>query len=592
MRLRSHLLILVCGVLLPMIVFGVSTAALMAQRERAVFQRGAMERTLALVTALDTELMGHATSLGALASSRNLEADDLRAFYAEALRVLASQRSWRSIRLALPSGQRVFDTDAPFGSGISATQERPSFEQALRTGQPAVGNLFVDDMGQYGFAVRIPVASDDQVEYVLSVLVEPAAILALLSPQRLPPDWVGVVLDANHRIVARTVDHEGMLGRPASQSLRSALDRSSEGWFEGATIEDVDVYTPYNRSMVTGWTVAMGIPAAAVEAGASQIMGMLAGGLAGAAAIALLVAAALSRRIAAPIASLVAAAKALEAGERGTPLIASGVREVGDVGQALAAATAAVGEREDALRAADRAKDEFLAMLGHELRNPLAALTSAVQVLQMTLPEEPRLRTTAGILERQILHMTRLVDDLLDVSRVTSGKVKLSREQLDLAAVVTNVVRAMRSSGRLDEHEIEVDVTPARVSADEARIEQIVMNLLGNAVKYTPARGRINVLAERRNGQAMLKVTDSGVGIAPDLLPRVFDLFVQAEQGVDRSLGGLGVGLTLVKRLTEMHGGTVRATSDGPGRGATFTVLLPALDEEQPARSRAPSSRA
>jgi CheY-like chemotaxis protein/nitrogen-specific signal transduction histidine kinase len=256
-----------------------------------------------------------------------------------------------------------------------------------------------------------------------------------------------------------------------------------------------------------------------------------------------------------------------------------GVLEVRDLQQALAAASNAVREREDALRAADRTKDEFLAMLSHELRNPLGAISSASAFLQRA-GEAPTQRAAAvAIIGRQVKQMTRLVDDLLDVSRVTSGKISLSRRPVDLAEIVTRALGAMRSAGRLDEHDVREDLSAVWVDADEARIEQVVSNLVGNAVKYTPAGGRITVRTYQRDGDAVLDVEDTGVGLDPDLASRVFDLFVQGVQPLDRQAGGLGIGLTLVRRLVEMHGGQVDVRSDGTGRGSRFSVILPRLPQ-------------
>jgi signal transduction histidine kinase/CheY-like chemotaxis protein len=577
MRLRSHLLILTLGTLLPMVILGVAATALIAEREKAVFRRGATERTLALLTAVDAELSGHSTSLQALAASDRLASFDLAALHEEARRALTIQRSWRGVRLAFPSGRLILDTAVPPGGVLPRLTERASFDEALRTGEPVIGDLY-EENGLYSFRVRVPIVAGGVTRYVLTALADPGAIEALLARQRLPPDWVGVVLDDNRRIVARTVDSRKMVGQLASESLRAALDRASEGWFHGTTLEGMEVYTPYNRSPYSGWTVAMGIPTATVEAGAWRVTWLLALGVLAALATAILLATALGRRITAPIGALAAAARAVGSGAPAVPAGTERVAEVHDVARALADAARAVRERENALRAADRAKDEFLAMLGHELRNPLGALLTAAHLLEETGPREGPGSTAPEIISRQVRHMTRLVDDLLDVSRVTSGKVELSRRPIDLAELVAGVVDSLRAAGRLDEHEVRVETEPAWVHADGARLEQVLSNLLGNAVKYTPAGGRIDVEVARRGGEAVLAVTDSGVGLPPELVPRVFDLFVQGERSLDRSLGGLGIGLTLVKRLVELHGGRVAAASDGEGTGARFTVRLPAIE--------------
>ena len=232
-------------------------------------------------------------------------------------------------------------------------------------------------------------------------------------------------------------------------------------------------------------------------------------------------------------------------------------------------------EARDEAEAASRAKDEFLAMLSHELRNPLNVIAGGISVLDAVGTPDKRSVRTRQLVARQIRHLTNLMDDLLDIARVTSGKIVLSRRPLDLADAVRRCLATLRDTDRLSQHTCHESLEPVWVHADETRIEQIVTNLVGNAAKFTPSGGEIRVTVTSDSGDAVLNVDDTGVGIARELLPRVFDLFVQGERNVDRAPGGLGLGLTLVRRLTEMHGGRVAAASEGPGRGASFTIRLP-----------------
>jgi PAS domain S-box-containing protein len=247
-------------------------------------------------------------------------------------------------------------------------------------------------------------------------------------------------------------------------------------------------------------------------------------------------------------------------------------------------------ERESRRREAEaltRAKDEFLAMLGHELRNPLGTITNALGVLDR-LVADGDVRRLLGIIGRQTSHLGRLVDDLLDVARVTSGKIELRRQPLDLRALAEGCLDALTQAGRARHHAITVEGPPLRVSGDPARLEQVVSNLLDNALKYTPAGGQVTVRIEQVDGDVVLRVRDSGEGIRADLLDRIFDLFVQEPQALDRTRGGLGLGLTLVRRLVELHGGSVAAASEGPGRGSEFSIRLPRLAEaDVPAPARA-----
>ena len=232
-----------------------------------------------------------------------------------------------------------------------------------------------------------------------------------------------------------------------------------------------------------------------------------------------------------------------------------------------------------ALREADRRKDEFLAMLAHELRNPIAPISMAAQLLMGAPGDAARVGQLSQVIARQVGHMVGLVDDLLDVSRVTRGLVALEQHALDLNMLLTDAVEQVRPLLDARHHllTVEPSAEPACVCVDRSRMVQIVANLLNNAAKYTPEGGRIGLAVSLLPEQVELTVSDNGIGIAPALLPQVFDLFTQAERSPDRSQGGLGLGLALVKSLTELHQGTVLASSSGVGQGSRFAVRLPRL---------------
>ena len=248
-------------------------------------------------------------------------------------------------------------------------------------------------------------------------------------------------------------------------------------------------------------------------------------------------------------------------------------------------------------RAAERkssAKDEFLAMLGHELRNPLSAISSASSLLGMPGVGPESAGRARLIIQRQSQHLSRIVDDLLDLSRAMSGKILLSRKRLDIATLVSSCLDTFRATGRTAGYDIDARLAPGWVDGDATRLEQIATNLIDNALKYTPAGGRIDIAVAEHDGDIVLRVSDSGVGIAPDLLPHVFDVFVQGAISIDRSQGGLGIGLSLVRRLVELHGGTVSASSPGNSSGSTFEIRLPraegAAAADTPARAPAPEA--
>jgi PAS domain S-box-containing protein len=246
------------------------------------------------------------------------------------------------------------------------------------------------------------------------------------------------------------------------------------------------------------------------------------------------------------------------------------------------------------LREADRRKDEFLAMLAHELRNPLAPILNAAQVLRVRAEGDPLLVRPTELIERQTRQMARLVDDLLDVSRVTRGRIDLRKSPVELAALVEEAVQACTSiiDRRGQELSIALPPHPVWLHADSGRLVQSLCNLLTNAAKYSERGGRIELHAREEAGEVVISVRDEGRGIPPEVLPHVFDLFVQADRALDRAEGGLGIGLTLVRSLVEMHGGSVAVASEGDGRGSEFTVRLPRLADRGEPRPGLPEAEA
>jgi CheY-like chemotaxis protein len=255
--------------------------------------------------------------------------------------------------------------------------------------------------------------------------------------------------------------------------------------------------------------------------------------------------------------------------------------------------------RIEALETSERKMNEFLAMLAHELRNPLAPIRNALDLMRIHSTGDSTQEWARDVIDRQLSQLTRLVDDLLDVGRITSGKIALHKMPVEVNAAVQRAVEASRPLADASRHALDVHLSPEplAVDGDLTRLSQAVLNLLTNAIKYTPAGGAIELTVEREGRCAIVRVKDSGIGMTPELIPTVFDLFVQGERSLDRSEGGLGIGLTLVKRLVALHGGTVSAQSEGPGRGSEFAIYLPALaqaassSEPEPAAAIAPSHR-
>jgi signal transduction histidine kinase/CheY-like chemotaxis protein len=582
MRLHPQLSLLVAGAVAPVLVLAVAAGVLLVRHERQTLQHEAIGRTQSAMSAVDAEIRGHFTTVQALATSRSLESGNIPAFYDEAQRVLRSQPDWLTVRLALATETPLFDTAVALGAALGPIGELNTFRQAVATRQPVIGD--VDTTGARPVVrMRMPVVVDGIVRYVITVRLAPESFADMLHQQRLPDSWVIALADRNRRFIARLPPVPS--GRMVSESFRAAIDHAPNGWFQGSTLEGTRTYTPYVTSQQSGWVMGIAIPASTVDAAANRTLIGMGAGIAAALALALLLGWYMSRRIAGPVAALAHATAAM--GEGKDVHVPGPIRidEIARLNDALRAASEAVRERsalqereKQALQASDRAKDEFLAMLSHELRNPLAALTAAAHVIKLAPSGTEAAIKARGVIERQTKHMARLIGDLLDISRVAMGKVALERERFNLAKTVADVIQVWRSSGRLERHFVSLGASAVWVDADRARVEQVFSNLLDNALKFTPPGKRITVSVGPEDEHAVLRVTDEGEGMTPDATERMFDLFVQGERGLDRAAGGLGVGLALVKRLTELHGGRVSAVSAGAGQGTTFTVVLPSVD--------------
>jgi len=601
--LRVHLIALVVVAILPISLFAAGTVVFEREQQRAQIHTSLGETVTATLLAVERELDAAITTLQALTASPLLTRSAIREFYEEAGAVLPTQRGWRTIILLSPSGDQIFNLRVPVGGALPPVDVSGGhLRQAAATRAPAVSDLEVGPVGGEPIVkIVVPVERDGVLRYLLVAGVEPHVFGRALEGRHVRD--VAGVFDRDYRFIARSRESGGYLGQPPVAPLLEAMRQSPDAG--GGRFQSYDaqaVYTTWRRSGM-GWTVAVAVPASAIEAPLRRSLLLVS-----AAVVALLlagsaVAALVARRLSQSISQATQAARHMTRGEpvEGAP---SRVAEIGALIDAMREGSAllrqAETEREALLaheqqsraqaQAENRAKDEFLAMLGHELRNPLSVISTGLAVLGRAATQDGAAARTRHVMERQVRHLTELVDDMLDVARVTSGKIVLTRRPLDLAALVRRGVQALTDAGRLGQHVVSVDVEAVWVDADETRIEQILSNLVENSTKFTPAGGAIAIGVRAEDQHAVLRVRDTGIGIAPDVLPRVFDLFAQADRSLDRSYGGLGLGLALVKRLAEMHGGTVDATSVGIGHGTVVTVRLPAI--AAPVRTRdAPGGR-
>ncbi|APV50921.1 hypothetical protein BWI17_15220 [Betaproteobacteria bacterium GR16-43] len=598
MTLRTRLLLLVAAAALPVIAFACFVVATLWQEQRAAYAQAELGTVRALAIAVDSEVEGYVRALQGLAGDLETVEPGER-FVAAARRELATQPSWTSIAVADLSGK------PPRGIGRNVFEASGGFidetlyTTVVATGRPASsGFRKLPGTATTIVQVGIPVLRGNAVTHVLAANVEAAYWARFLSGYPVPTAATVTLLDRNGTIIARTLNNERWSGKLASKGYLDAVARSpEEGTFPNVGLDGVPFQSAHRRTRA-GWSLGIGIPLSEIESALLPPTLVMAGIGIAALALALLSALFLARRISRPVAALADAAQALARGEPAAALPrARGIAEVEEASRAYSEAARLLHERQDALNeslarereartqaeGANQAKDEFLAMLGHELRNPLHAITAAMAVIERVEPGSEHATRSREIVVRQARHLTHLVDDLLDVARVTSGKIVLDRALIDLGVVVQRSVAILQEAGRLKGHPVTLEIAPAWIPGDETRIEQIAVNLIENAGKYTPAGKAIRVRVAEEGSEAVFEVSDEGEGIAPDLLPRIFDLFIQGERTLDRAQGGLGLGLTLVRNLVELHGGRVSAHSEGVGRGARFVVRIPKAAAPQPA---------
>ncbi|MDB5933597.1 MAG: hybrid sensor histidine kinase/response regulator [Massilia sp.] len=595
MHIRAYLFLMAAGILIPVIVFSGLALNMLQDAEKAAAQRGIHETARSVALLVDRELYSAEAALKVLAASPALGDGDMAAFYRQAKMASRGPTGWTFAQDG--DGKMLMNTYLPFGSPLPKAFYPSLVRHVMSTGKTEVSNLLDGAASRRLITtvnVAVPLAGGQR--YVLSTALSTDHFNELLAGVNVPPGWLVAIIDDNGRFIARNLNPAEMVGKPARPELVAAARRAYAGQLRHSTLENVESIDVFTHSSLSGWMVAVAAPVELIERSARHASLLAALGLLAAVVCAGGLAALFGRQHVRSIARAVDAASALGDGVPPPPCH-SRVVEVNELHAALHAAGRQLVhaqayrknaelerqlllEREQKARVMaeqqNSAKDQFLAMLGHELRNPLAPISTAAQLLKLPAIDERRVRYASDVIARQVDHMNRLLGDMLDVSRVTRGLVSLRPETIDLKAVLDRAVEQTRALFDSRQHRLTIELPPGPVTlqGDSTRLIQVFANLLGNAAKYTEPHGQIT-LAMQAGDQVVVTVTDNGEGIAPALLPRLFDLFSQGERTPDRSQGGLGLGLALVKSLVQLHGGEVDAISAGAGHGSSFRVTLP-----------------
>jgi signal transduction histidine kinase/ActR/RegA family two-component response regulator len=595
--LRSRLMLLVALAILPTAVMTILGG--LQEREHAFkLTEDSLQRLTRLAAANEAQSIDSARQiLVDLSSNPDLRGDagKCSALLAE---VLAKNSDFVNFGLIQMDGN-VSCSAVPMVTPINLA-DRAHFKRAIAERRFIASNyVFGRVIQKHTINLTYPViGADNKVVAVVFAAMELAGLDRFINDVDLPPGSILVTADAAGNIISRRPDPEQWFGKQVSPKMLEIMARAphESALLSGEDgIERLHTFARIGPSTLTDYSVTIGVPTADIIAAARETQKMALIGLIGTTLIALLATWFVGEMlIVRRVRKLMNTADEIASGSLGARSgISYGREEIGRLARALDEMASALQKKELAhqraeleLRAADQRKDDFLAMLAHELRNPLAPISTAAHLLRVVHAGDVHIAQTAAIISRQVDHMTGLVDDLLDVSRVTRGLVALARERLDMTAVVADAVEQVTPLATARNHRLELRLPsePAVVEGDHKRLVQVVANLLNNATKYTNDGGHIVVRLESAPHAHMLTITDNGIGMAPELVERVFDLFAQAERTPDRSQGGLGLGLALVKSLVDLHGGTVEARSAGLGAGSTFIVRLPRFEAGQLAR--------
>jgi signal transduction histidine kinase len=585
--LRRLLIMLTAIGLLPLALLGAWSIHAAGEYQQREQERLMLDLARALSSAVDAELDSAVAMLTSLSHSQTLQDGDLRAFYDAAKVVANAQPEWVGVILTDDTGTVLFRTMDPYGARAGKLADPDSLLKVLASRQPVVGHIARGARGRAAFPVRVAANGPKGELYTLTAVILPDRLVRMVERQRVPGTSVTAIRDGARLVVARSQDQEGRVASPPSSSLTELMRKEGvEGVGEARTTEGRLSVTAYTTVSRYGWAVVVGRPSEELHAGAWGRMGVYGAGIAVSLLGCIVLALLLSNRLVARIKALQHNAAALGSGAPLTPS-SSSIIEIDLIGKALQQADAqriaqererqqlldslnqALASHQAALaeaREAGRAKDEFLAVLGHEMRNPLSPIVTSLDLLDRR--DDPSGRKERAVMRRQVNHLRRLVDDLLDVSRIISGKLELDARPVNLADVVRHAVAA--APGQY----VTLSAPDAVwVTGDDSRLTQVLNNLLSNAARFGSSSTEVRLSIDGTS--ARLLVSDNGIGMSAELIARVFEPFHQAPQSLARRTGGLGLGLAIVHKIVELHGGQVTARSGGAGAGSQFEVVLP-----------------
>ena len=600
MRIKRFIELMAIAVMLPLLVASALAIHRIWKEEHAAAMGSLQKTVYATILLFDKDITASISALQTLSNSEHLITENYSAFYQQAKAINQTPNTWTA--LLRSDGTQVLNTSVPFEDPqklIPSPDTVKRIARVLDTQKPYVSDMYMGQRtGRQIVAVYVPTKAKGTAGHVV---VQAFALELWKNFDKnlvIPTDWIIAVLDRSGMIIARSHKDEDFVGKLARADLIHAAAQEKAGILKTKTLEGIESYVAFDHSDMTGWTIAAAAPTASVDEPVVRALEIAVGGFLIAVITSVTVASTFGRRFIVALHTSNTAAELLGRGQL-PEVVRTSIADVNELNQSLAHAGSLLERERSARMVAElererlqqeerlaritaekesKAKDNFLAMLGHELRNPLAAISGAVSVLTRSTHVAPDADRYLSIIHRQNLHLTHIIDDLLDMSRLIAGKIVLERHPVNLAESLQSCVDSLKAAGRTANHPMTVTAEQSWVSADPVRIEQIFINLIGNATKFSPVGSAISIDLRTHDDVVVITVQDQGIGMSPELLTEIFEPFVQGPAPLIGSQSGMGIGLALVKQLVELHGGTVTVASAGQNLGSTFTILLPKVD--------------
>ena len=574
---RQQLMLLIAALIVPLLAVVVILIVRINASERQKAQESVQHVARTLALAVDTEFARSVTALQILAQSAAFTRGDMEAIRRRMGAARDQHGSWATLVLIAADGRRLINLRVPPGQPIMSADDK-AWRKALADRRPqSMEVVRSPTSGLPAAGVVVPVVVNGEPTYVLMATLEAPNWSTLLA-RDLPPGWIAAVDDRSGITIARSEGADQLAGQPAPKALLALYAAQPSGMARIQMRDGRDAYAGFQASSLTGWHTSVIVPAEMVDGPLQQRLASIVAAAVVALIAAMLVALWASRPLSRGIRSLATAVRGLRE-DAPVDYRPGNVREVDEVGRAIAAASADLrqlrvdlAERAQTAEEASHLKDRFLGLLGHELRNPLAAISGANDVIARHTTRDD-VRRMSAIIDRQSRHLAYLLNELLNASPMAGPAMEAGL--LDLADVLREAHASREAAGALRDYEVHVVTGTAPVVGDRERLLDAIGHLLDNAIRYTPPGGTITAVTRSQGEWAVCEVRDTGQGMDDDLLKHAFKPFTQGPQPAHQSKGGVGLGLATVRHVVEGHAGSVRASSPGPGLGATFVVRMP-----------------